>query len=137
MLGYTNTKPVVQCALSKHGKAGNGFSDMQIGLRSVGNVTILKVQGRLDAETSLRAENLLAGLINRGETKIVIDLVMLQYINSFGLRVLASAAKRLKAAGGSLRIVSSAGKVREIFEISRSTIVFGVFENEDSALADF
>jgi anti-anti-sigma factor len=65
---------------------------------------------------------------------VVLDLSRLEYVSSAGLRVLMIAAKDVRARKGKLVAVSLQPVVREIFEISRFTLVFDVFESVQDAL---
>jgi anti-anti-sigma factor len=58
-----------------------------------------------------------------------------EYISSVGLRVLMLASKQVKAQGGSLAVCGLGPVVREIFEISRFTLVLDVFSALREALA--
>jgi anti-sigma B factor antagonist len=117
-------------------KTDRTLSDMRATARSVGDFTVFEIMGRLDAETSLGAEDLLIELIEQGNAKIVINLEMLQYINSRGFRFLMLAAKWAKDAGGSMRICGVSGKVKELFAISGFSTTFRVYANEAIALSD-
>jgi anti-anti-sigma factor len=66
--------------------------------------------------------------------RVVLDLSRLEYISSAGLRVLMIAAKDVRARKGKLAAVALQPVVREIFEISRFTLVFDVFSSVEDAL---
>ncbi len=116
---------------------GKAFADMRITVRMNNGVTVLDILGRLDSSTLTDAEGLLLRLIDEGETKIVVNFELLQYISSGGFRFLLLAARWLKEAGGSLRICAVSGNVREIFDISGFATLFDIFPDETSALARF
>jgi anti-anti-sigma factor len=69
------------------------------------------MSGRLDATQCDAALAFLAG----HERPEVIDLGGLEYVASAGLRVFLLTQKRLRAAGGSLRLVNVSGPVHDIF----------------------
>ena len=110
---------------------------MQISVKSVKKVKVLNLEGKLDTQSSPEAEEHLTRLINAGETRILINLENLDYISSSGLRVLLVVAKRLKSAGGELRICSANDFVKEVFEISGFATIFRTLETEAEALKDF
>jgi anti-anti-sigma factor len=64
----------------------------------------------------------------------VLDLSRLEYISSAGLRVLMIAAREAKARQGKLIAVALQPVVREIFEISKFTLVFQLFDSVQDAL---
>jgi len=70
-----------------------------------------------------------------GQDQVVLDLSSLEYISSAGLRVLMLAKKQARAQGGTLVVAGLASVVKEIFEISKFTMVFEVFPGVREALA--
>jgi anti-anti-sigma factor len=69
-----------------------------------------------------------------GGVRVVIDLSDLCYVSSAGLRSFLLAAKRAKAQDGEVVIAGMQSVVREIFEISRFTLLFRVFPDVATAL---
>ena len=66
---------------------------------------------------------------------LVLDLSAVDYIASIGLRVLMLASRQARAQGGSIAIAALQPLVREIFEISKFTLVFPCFPTVAEALA--
>jgi anti-sigma B factor antagonist/stage II sporulation protein AA (anti-sigma F factor antagonist) len=66
---------------------------------------------------------------------LVLDLGAVDYVASVGLRVLMLAARQAKAQGGTIAIANLSPLVREIFEISKFTLVFRCFPTVEEALA--
>jgi len=66
--------------------------------------------------------------------RVVLDCSALEYISSAGLRVLMLARKQAKAQGGTLVVAALQPMVKEIFEISRFTVVFELFASVREAL---
>jgi len=107
---------------------------MNITTRTQGDVTIVAFAGSLDSNTSPQAQQALDGILAGGCRKMVIDFTALDYISSAGLRVLLGAAKRLKGAGGALRLFGLNERVREVFQISGFSTILAVFATEADAL---
>jgi anti-sigma B factor antagonist/stage II sporulation protein AA (anti-sigma F factor antagonist) len=103
-----------------------------------GNTLVLSPRGRIDhASTEAFKEALgphLAGC--RAERPIVLDLGAVDYIASIGLRVLMLASRQARAQGGTIVVAALGPLVREIFEISKFTLVFPCFTSVADALAD-
>ena len=96
--------------------------------------TVIKLEERLDAQSCLEFEKTCLRLIEEGEKLLVVDLGLLQYISSAGLRSFLVIAKRLREAGGSLRICCLAGMVRQVFEAAGLASAFPVFDTIDAAV---
>ena len=83
-----------------------------------GKVLVLKPEGRLDSNTINAAETEMFSYLEKGETRIVIDLSGLDYISSSGLRLVLMMGKRLSLKGGKLALCGLKPQIREVFEIS-------------------
>lgn len=110
---------------------------MNIKTTESGDVSILEVQGHLDTNTSPEAESSINALIDAGATKLLINFAAVEYISSAGLRVLLATAKKLKGAGGDLRICNLNATVQEVFDISGFSSILTVSSNQEEALASF
>lgn len=110
---------------------------MDISTRTQGDVTIVKVAGSLDSNTSPQAQQAFDAVIAGGGSKVAVDCTALDYISSAGLRVLLGTAKRSKAAGGGVRMFGLNESVREVFDISGFSTILAVFPTEAAALTGF
>jgi anti-sigma B factor antagonist len=112
---------------------------MQLTERCVGNAVVLKVSGRIDHAS---ADGFHAALqphlaqCTAGGTVVVLDFSGVEYISSVGLRVLMIAAKQAKAQRGAIGVAAMQPVVKEIFEISKFTLVIACFEGVRDALAE-
>jgi len=73
---------------------------MEIDEQRAGRTLVMAPQGRLDARSAQEVSEQLLGRIDGGETSIVLDLSQIDFVGSAGLRVVLSAAKRLRAVTG-------------------------------------
>jgi len=100
---------------------------MTINQRKEGDVTILQVQGRLDATSAPDADKRLTALIDGGCLRIVMDLSGLEYVSSAGLRVFLSSAKRMKQAKGKLALASPTPQVRQVLDMAGFSTFLPIF----------
>lgn len=107
---------------------------MNIAVSDVGEVKVLRFEGKLDTKTSPDAQVVLTEVIEQGAGKILINFEKLAYISSAGLRVLLAAAKQIKEGSGELRICALNDVVREVFEISGFDTILAVTRTEPEAL---
>ncbi len=96
---------------------------------------LLKVTGRMDAETSHEFEQACEVWITQGKKHLIADLEGLQYVSSMGLRSFLSVAQKLQSASGSLILCGLHGLPRQVFEMTRLIGLFPVFETSQQALA--
>ena len=107
---------------------------MDIGERRDGDILILSPAGRIDNDTSPAFQaRLLAALTPAAA--VLVDFSAIEYISSAGLRALMMGSKQAKAVNGRLAVAALGPVVKEIFEISRFSLVVQVFDTSTEALA--
>ena len=102
------------------------------------DTVVLAPVGRVDHATADAFKIALAphlALCAAGRDRLVLDLAGVEYISSVGLRVLLLASKQVKGQGGALAVAELQPVVREIFEISRFTLILNVEPTVREALA--
>ena len=111
---------------------------MDLAPRRFADAVVLRPAGRINHGTADGFKEALAPFLDgcaAGGDQLVLDLSALEYISSAGLRVLMLAKKQAKTQGGVLVVAGLQAVVREIFEISKFTVVFEVFPGVREALA--
>jgi len=102
-----------------------------------GGVTIIALEGRLDAVSAPGAKAELHKLIAGGKRQLVLNLDKIGFIDSAGLGALVSCLRRCAAVGGDLRLAEVPPFCRSIFELTRLTRIFDVNETQDQAVGNF
>ena len=110
---------------------------MELTVGDAGAVKIVRIEGKLDTQTSPDAEAQLTQLIDAGARKVVVNFERLAYISSAGLRILLAVAKQLQGIGGELRVCSLSDLVQEVFDISGFDSILSVSKSEAEALDGF
>jgi|SoiMetStandDraft_5_1073268.scaffolds.fasta_scaffold467224_1 anti-anti-sigma factor len=104
--------------------------------RSVGQVTILKPNGRIDSQSSPEFETTLNQKLE-GAQDIILDFSEVPYISSAGLRVVLLVAKRLGRGQGKFALASLKPEILSVFKISGLSSVLKIFDTPEGALASF
>jgi anti-sigma B factor antagonist len=99
------------------------------------DVVIVRLIGRLDANSAAALEHKLLALIDTGARRLVVDCDALEYISSAGLRVLLVAAKRLRGGDGAIGLAALKRPIKEVFDISGFSSIFPVHGSVDEAVA--
>jgi anti-sigma B factor antagonist len=100
-------------------------------------VTVMYFMGKMDTRTSPEVEKYVNGLLDEGETNILMNLEELDFISSTGLRVILSTGKKLMASNGKLTMCSPNITVNDVLKMSGFNRMFGVFDTEEEALASY
>jgi anti-anti-sigma factor len=98
-------------------------------------ITVVVLEGRLDAVAAPEAEETLLTLAHSANAAVVLDLSGLEYISSTGLQAVIRFAKALAARGWALRLCNPTPFVTEVFEISHLSRYFEILPTRDEALS--
>ena len=110
---------------------------MEIIEKEKNGISIFKLSGRLDSNTSPGFEEKIVQAINNGAKEMVVDFQDLDYISSAGLRVILKTTKDLKRVDGKIILYSMQDYVREVFEISGFDTFLPIVPTLDEALKKF
>jgi len=106
---------------------------MNIESTKQGKAAVIKLAGRMDAETTGQFDAACARSLEDGATTLVIDLSELHYISSAGLGSILRLAKRMQAKGGAVLLCGVKGLVKEVFEMTNLLPAFQVFDTAEAA----
>ena len=98
------------------------------------DVSIFKLNGRLDSNTSPALEKKLVAAMENGTRNMVIDFENLDYISSAGLRIILKTTKDLKRTEGSIVLCSMQDYVKEVFEIAGFDTFLPIVTTREDAL---
>jgi len=101
------------------------------------DISIFKITGRLDSNTSPGLEERILSSIEKGSSKLILDFENLDYISSAGLRVINKTTKQLKNSEGKLVLCSMQDYIKEVFEITGFDSFLPITTNCDEALLKF
>jgi anti-sigma B factor antagonist len=100
-------------------------------------VVLLVLFGEVDLHAAPELRTRLTAAIEGGADYLVLDLSRVTFMDSMALGILLGAMKRLRPAGGELRLVAPAPDLRRIFEITLLDQVFTINATRHEALAPF
>jgi anti-sigma B factor antagonist len=110
---------------------------IEIKTNEVNGVIVVDLTGNLDSNTAPSAENEINQWLEKGFSKMVINLKDTRYVSSAGMRVFLSTAKKTSAAGGAMKLCSPNDVVKEVLEISGFAMILDVEDNLEKALKGF
>ena len=97
---------------------------------------IVRVEGELDAASHLQFEALVDQLVERGKTRIVVDLAQATFLDSTALSGLLAAARHLRRPDGMLAVVvGDHQQPRARFDLTGTGEVLNVCDSREEALA--
>ena len=106
--------------------------------RQVDGITILDLSGRITlGDGSVTLRDAVKDALSKGNTRILLNLADVDYIDSSGIGELVSAYTSMKNAGGELKLLHLTKKVHDLLQITKLYTVFDVRDDETTAVGSF
>ena len=110
---------------------------MDIIEKTINEIIIFKLNGKLNSNTSPELEDKIFEAIKNESINMILDFEDLDYISSAGLRVIMKTAKNLKQSEGMIVLCSMQDYVKEVFEIAGFDAYLPIVSTMDDALNQF
>lgn len=107
---------------------------MKVEERKVGHSLVIRIlEARLGADRATAFKDTIGRFIQRGETRLVLDLSCVEFIDSSGLGAILSVLKRL-GKDGELVVCGITEPVANMLKLTRMDRIFTVHRSVDTAL---
>ncbi len=97
-------------------------------------VLVVSVDGQLVVANRQELKQMVLKALEEGESRFVVDFSGTGYIDSSGLGVLVSVSKKIREAGGELRLCGLNEDLRMLFELTKLDTLFTINENRVEAI---
>ena len=96
---------------------------------------VVEVAGEIDVYTAPKLRGQLADLVDAGRSDIVVDMRGVEFLDSTGLGVLVGGLKRIRQNDGSMQLVCTQERIRNLPHHRGLTKVFPIHESVATAVA--
>lgn len=96
--------------------------------------TVLTVTGEVDVATAPSLRERLVQLIADGNTRLVVDLSPVDFLDSTGLGVLVGTLKRIRQADGELQLIIPQERIIKLFDITGLSRIFEISDRLDRVM---
>ncbi|MDO8680509.1 MAG: STAS domain-containing protein [Acidobacteriota bacterium] len=111
---------------------------MQIVERTAGGITILDLQGKLTIGSGAELlRDKVASIVFQGQTKVLLNLAGVPYMDSGGLGELVRCSMAARRANGAVKLVCLTSRITDLLTITKLLTVFETFDTEQEALGSF
>jgi anti-sigma B factor antagonist len=111
---------------------------MTITERKSGDVTVLDVEGKiLLGEGDVQLKRKIDELIERNETKILLNLANVPYMDSGGLGEIVRSYTTVKRANGELKLLNATKRISDLLTITKLITVFEIHDDEAAGVKSF
>jgi anti-anti-sigma factor len=113
--------------------------DLQTSIREADDVIIMDLRGKLtiNGGESEQLSGRLRESVAKGMRKLLLNLGDLSHVDSSGVGIIIETYVSLKRHDGDLKLLSPAGRVRQVLTVFRLLDVIPSFDDEAQALASF
>lgn len=112
----------------------NPFS---ISRSSEGDLSILALEGFLDAHTAPEFEKSIQSELDAGRIKLVVNCEKLTYISSAGLGVFMGFIEEIREKGGDIKICGLSPKVKNVFELLGFSAIYDIMDDVPATVRRF
>jgi len=109
--------------------------DLDVTVRGDGTERIVHLEGTCDIASAPQLRERLTTLRPPDVRNVILELSDLEFIDSTGLGLILGALRRMREAGGTLRVVGAQGAVLRVLEITDLDKVIPMFPDLESARA--
>ena len=110
---------------------------MEIKERTVNGVTVISLEGNIDAMTAPKITEFIHREVSKGNINLVADLGGVDYTSSAGLRVMLGAIKETRSQGGDLRLTGIQPDVQKVLNLSGFSNILKIFDDLDAAVESY
>ena len=110
---------------------------MEINRRESADIVVLDISGEIDLYNAPEIKDTINQLIEDQKYNVIINLEKVSYIDSSGIGALISSLSSLKKYQGGLKIINVYASVRKVFELTKLTFFFEIFDSESDAVSSF
>ena len=110
---------------------------MEMQNKQINSVTILSLNGSIDAMNAPKITEYIHDLVAKGNIKLVADFSGVDYTSSAGLRVLLGAIKETRAKSGDMRLAGVQPDVLKVLNLSGFTNILKLFDGVDEAVSSY
>jgi anti-sigma B factor antagonist len=110
---------------------------MQISQNTVDGVTVLALEGRLDAAAAPEAQRAFSDVLEAGANRVLVDLTGVEYVSSGGIRAMVTLYKGLERIDGTVKLCGLSAFVADVFEITNLRAMFDICLTREAGLEAF
>ncbi|MFI1578952.1 STAS domain-containing protein [Embleya sp. NPDC020630] len=96
--------------------------------------TLVTVHGEIDMDSGPILDDALGRQVSTQPTRLLLDLSSVAFIDSFGLRILVRAERRVREGGGSLQLIAPTRAVERVLRLTGFTLMVAVHDTVSEAL---
>lgn len=99
-----------------------------------GDIPVIEMQGEIDVYTAPQLKQQMIVLMEDGASVILVNLTLVEYLDSTALGVLIGGLKRMRETDGNMILICPAPRIRRVFEVTGLDKIFDIYNSEADVL---
>ncbi len=111
---------------------------LELSVSKVESITVVTLKGTIIAGNDKELLMSKADeLLNAGETRIIFDLGLVNYVDSTGIGALVHIHTAAERKGAAVKLLNLTKRIHDVLQITRLSSVFGIFSDLQKAIESF
>ena len=121
---------------------------MELETKNIDGITVIELAGRMTVDKIYSLTKSIERMVfpftgkiqdsaGKSHSRVVLDMKGVEAIDSSGLGTILFLAKKCRALGGELKIVSIRPDVKTVFEIVKFDYIFDIYDSLDDAVQSY
>lgn len=111
------------------------MADLEVSVTEERGIWVVTAMGDVDVSNAAKLRDALDRVLVNGESRLIVDLRGVSFMDSTGLGILVGRLKLVRARRGSMRLVCAAPRMLRILSITGLDTVFPLHEDLADAVA--
>ncbi|AGB40560.1 anti-anti-sigma factor [Halobacteroides halobius DSM 5150] len=108
--------------------------ELKLSFQKLDKALVITLDGEFDLHTAEKFKKRVGNKIAAGNTRIILDLGGVEFIDSSGLGAILSKYKKLDKMNGKLIVTNVTPQVKRIFEVSGILRIIDIYSSQKEAL---
>lgn len=113
------------------------MNEFNLSIKTLEDISIIKLNGYLDAHTAPKLEEAISNLLKEGKFKIIVNFADMNYISSAGLGVFMAFIEKIRTNGGDIKFSSMSQKIYNVFDLIGFPLIYEFYNSDEEAINKF
>jgi anti-anti-sigma factor len=109
-------------------------TDLDLKIHKVNEIPVLDLSGDVDEFTCTKLRVALRDLLSNGESRVVVNLARVNYMDSAGLGTLVGGLRRIMEADGGLVLSGPNPQIERVLSLTGLDRILKIYDGEDVAV---
>ncbi|MBF0486037.1 MAG: STAS domain-containing protein [Candidatus Omnitrophica bacterium] len=110
---------------------------VEISLEKINDITLVSLNGELNLDNTHRVREAFKKILKQRKAKVLLDFDNVPFIDSSGIALLIEIVQAFGKSNGAMCLCHVNKKILSVFEITKVSKLFNIFDSHEEALRSF